>query len=124
MSDVKVLPIPVRMGPMTVMAYALVGDRVVIVDTGVGGQAERILERIAEEGHAPGDVSLILLTHGHGDHAGSAAALRDATGAPIALGDCFAAATAAAHGLVLLTGDPELIELPDALCAVEDLRAT
>jgi len=86
MSDVKVLPIPVRMGPMTVMAYALVGHRVVIVDTGVGGQAERILERIAEEGHAPGDVSLILLTHGHGDHAGSAAALRDATGAPIALG--------------------------------------
>ncbi len=43
--------------------------------------------------------------------------------APIALGDCFAAATAAAHGLVLLTGDPELIELPDAPCAVEDLRA-
>lgn len=44
--------------------------------------------------------------------------------APIALGDCFAAATAAAHGLVLLTGDPELIELPDAPCAVVDLRAT
>ena len=76
MSDVKVLPIPVKMGQMTVMAYALVGDRVVIVDTGVGGQARRILERIAEKGHAPGDVSLILLTHGHGDHVGSAAALR------------------------------------------------
>lgn len=45
-------------------------------------------------------------------------------GASIALGDCFAAATAAAHGLVLLTGDPELIELPDAPCTVEDLRAT
>lgn len=43
--------------------------------------------------------------------------------AAIALGDCFAAATAAAHGLVLLTGDPELIELPDAPCPVEDLRA-
>ncbi|MGH9129962.1 MAG: type II toxin-antitoxin system VapC family toxin [Acidimicrobiales bacterium] len=43
--------------------------------------------------------------------------------APIALGDCFAATTAAAHGVVLLTGDPELIELPAAPCAVEDLRA-
>lgn len=86
MSDVRVLPIPVTMGPMTVMAYALIGEKVVIVDTGVGGQAERILERIAEEGRSAGDVSLILLTHGHGDHAGSAAALREKTGAPIALG--------------------------------------
>ncbi len=42
--------------------------------------------------------------------------------APIALGDCFAAVTAAAHGLPLLTGDPELINLDDAPCAVEDLR--
>jgi glyoxylase-like metal-dependent hydrolase (beta-lactamase superfamily II) len=74
------------MGPMTVMAYLLIGDRVVIVDTGVGGQTDMILSRVAAEGRAPEDVSLILLTHGHGDHAGSAAALRDATGAPIALG--------------------------------------
>lgn len=42
--------------------------------------------------------------------------------APIALGDCFAATTAAAHGFVLLTGDPELLDLPDAPCAFEDLR--
>ncbi|MGH2915585.1 MAG: PIN domain-containing protein [Solirubrobacteraceae bacterium] len=31
--------------------------------------------------------------------------------ASIALADCFAAATAAAHGLVLLTGDPGLLDL-------------
>lgn len=86
MSDVKVLPVPVKMGPMTVMAYLLVGERVVVVDTGVPGQAKRILDRIAGEGRSAADVSLIVLTHGHGDHAGSAAALRDATGAPIALG--------------------------------------
>jgi len=43
--------------------------------------------------------------------------------ASIPLGDCFAAATAAAHGLVLLTGDPELLHLADAPCALEDLRA-
>lgn len=42
--------------------------------------------------------------------------------APIALGDCFAVVTAAAHGLVLLTGDPEILELADAPCAIEDLR--
>jgi predicted nucleic acid-binding protein len=42
--------------------------------------------------------------------------------APIALADCFAAVTAAAHGLPLLTGDPELIDLDDPPCVVEDLR--
>lgn len=44
--------------------------------------------------------------------------------APIALGDCFAVTTAAAHGLALLTGDPELLELADAPCTVEDLRGS
>lgn len=86
MTLVKVVPIPVKMGPMTVMAYLLVGERVVALDTGVAGQAERILEAVAREGRTAADVSLILLTHGHGDHAGSAGALRAATGAPIALG--------------------------------------
>jgi PIN domain nuclease of toxin-antitoxin system len=42
--------------------------------------------------------------------------------APIALGDCFAVATAAAHGLPLLTGDPEIINLADRPCQIEDLR--
>ncbi len=42
--------------------------------------------------------------------------------AAMALGDCFAVATAAARDLVLLTGDPEVIDLADRPCAVEDLR--
>lgn len=41
----------------------------------------------------------------------------------IALGDCFALATAAAHGLTLLTGDPELLNLAEGPCPTEDLRA-
>jgi uncharacterized protein with PIN domain len=40
----------------------------------------------------------------------------------LALGDCFAIATAAAHGLPLLTGDPEILGQADLPCAVEDLR--
>jgi uncharacterized protein with PIN domain len=43
--------------------------------------------------------------------------------ASIALGDCFAATTAAAHDVTLLTGDPELIDLQDAPCRIEDLRS-
>jgi hypothetical protein len=42
--------------------------------------------------------------------------------APIALGDCFAVTTAAAHDLPLLTGDPEIIDLAERPCQVEDLR--
>jgi predicted nucleic acid-binding protein len=42
--------------------------------------------------------------------------------AAIALGDCFAVVTAAAHGLPLLTGDPEVLDLRDAPCMTEDLR--
>jgi uncharacterized protein with PIN domain len=42
--------------------------------------------------------------------------------APMALGDCFAVATATAHGLVLLTGDPEILEQPELPCTTEDLR--
>jgi len=40
---------------------------------------------------------------------------------PIALGDCFAIATAYARKLTLLTGDPEILDR-DMPCAVEDLR--
>jgi PIN domain-containing protein len=43
--------------------------------------------------------------------------------AAIALAGCFAAVTAAAHDLVLLTGDPELLDLDDPPCRLEDLRA-
>ncbi|HET9814070.1 MAG TPA: type II toxin-antitoxin system VapC family toxin [Sphingomicrobium sp.] len=43
---------------------------------------------------------------------------------PMALADCFAVALAAAEGGVLLTGDPEIIDLAEKLpCKVKDLRA-
>lgn len=42
--------------------------------------------------------------------------------AAIALGDCFAVATAAAKDVTLLTGDPEIIDLVGRPCRTEDLR--
>lgn len=41
---------------------------------------------------------------------------------PIALADCFAIATAAAHGARLLTGDPEILSRADLPCQTKDLR--
>jgi glyoxylase-like metal-dependent hydrolase (beta-lactamase superfamily II) len=56
---------------------------VVLLDTGFPGDAARIRRRMAEVGVEAKDVRAILLTHGHIDHAGNAAELRDWTGAPI-----------------------------------------
>jgi hydroxyacylglutathione hydrolase len=58
---------------------------VIVVDAGMPRQARHIENKIRALGHSPEDVRLILLTHGHIDHAGSAVALKRLTGAPIAL---------------------------------------
>ena len=68
-----------------VNAYLLIGQRVVVVDTLGQGGAKRILGALRKHGKTPEDVSLIVLTHGHSDHAGGAEDLRASTKAPIAL---------------------------------------
>jgi hydroxyacylglutathione hydrolase len=57
----------------------------VLVDAGNPGSEERILKRLAARGVTPDDLRLILITHGHLDHFGSAAALREQSGAAVAV---------------------------------------
>jgi hydroxyacylglutathione hydrolase len=66
-------------------AYLVRGDKTIIVDSGAPGSAPRILRAMAQQGIARENVSLILLTHAHSDHAGSAADLRRFLGAPVAV---------------------------------------
>ena len=68
-----------------VNAFVVRGERAIIIDTGLPGFGEKILARMEELGIKPGDVSLILITHGHHDHYGSAAFLKEKTGAPVAI---------------------------------------
>lgn len=65
----------------------IVSDKngVIVVDPGMPHNARRILRHIRALGHPPQSVRLILVTHGHIDHAGSVAALKRLTGAPVAL---------------------------------------
>jgi glyoxylase-like metal-dependent hydrolase (beta-lactamase superfamily II) len=81
------IPFTVFAGPVAlerfVYAYALVGDRVWLVDTGVSGSASRLLGLVADTGRSQADVSDILLTHSHVDHIGSAKALVGATSANV-----------------------------------------
>lgn len=54
-----------------------------LVDTGRKGSGKRILSRMAELNISPEQLSLIILTHAHYDHAGSAAEIRQRTGCRI-----------------------------------------
>ncbi|MEU1284175.1 MBL fold metallo-hydrolase [Kitasatospora sp. NPDC005856] len=83
MRRTKVVPIPV-MGRHNINAYLLLGRRPVIVDAGTPGSGRKILDRVTAHGVDPAEVSLIVITHGHIDHFGSAAELHRLTGAPVA----------------------------------------
>jgi hydroxyacylglutathione hydrolase len=79
-----VVPVEVNMGgPRGVRAFIVTGETPFLVDTGIAGTGPAMLGRLAELSIAPSDIALIVITHAHPDHAGSAADLQAATGAPI-----------------------------------------
>lgn len=66
-------------------SYLLLGDKPMLVDTGAPGDLPRILAAMKQHGVEPKQLSLIVLTHGHSDHAGNAAELHARSGRPVAL---------------------------------------
>jgi glyoxylase-like metal-dependent hydrolase (beta-lactamase superfamily II) len=72
-----------------VNSYAFVDDdgSVTLVDTGVKQAPPKIVAGLAAMGKHPEDVTRILLTHAHPDHAGGAAEMIRRTGAPVHLHD-------------------------------------
>lgn len=73
-----------RLGTDWVNWYACVGDDgLVIVDTGLRAYRRQLAELLRHLGRPAADVGAIVLTHYHPDHAGSAEALRSATGARV-----------------------------------------
>jgi hydroxyacylglutathione hydrolase len=66
-------------------AYLLTGRKTVIVDTGMPGEEDKIMRAAAKVGVRQADISLILHTHAHVDHAGSTAALAKRLGVPTAV---------------------------------------
>ena len=78
----QIITMPLR----GVNAYLVRGDKgSVLVDTGFPGMEDTILDKLSKSGVSPEEISLILLTHGHPDHAGSAAALKKRLGVPVAI---------------------------------------
>ena len=75
--------IPLRLG--TVNAYLLRGeDGSVLVDAGGPGAEARLESGLRQAGVQPAQLRLLLLTHGHFDHAGAAAYFQR-LGVPVAL---------------------------------------
>jgi glyoxylase-like metal-dependent hydrolase (beta-lactamase superfamily II) len=65
-------------------AYLVDGDEPVLVDTGSPDEFERLSRTLGEHDVAVEHLSLIVLTHGHADHAGTASRLSTDYGIPIA----------------------------------------
>jgi glyoxylase-like metal-dependent hydrolase (beta-lactamase superfamily II) len=64
-------------------AYLLLSETVALVDTGLPGDADAILNAVRELGRSPADLTHIILTHHHTDHTGSLARLWRETGAQV-----------------------------------------
>ena len=67
-----------------VNSYLLeVEDGLLLVDAGWPNKADQIFAAVRESGHNPTDIKHLALTHGHIDHAGSAAEVLRRTGARV-----------------------------------------
>lgn len=83
MTNPSIMTIPILPFGM-VHCHLVVGTTgCLLVDTGTPGSEEKIERALKRIGRGFHDVNLIVITHAHTDHAGSAARLRELTGAPI-----------------------------------------
>lgn len=65
--------------------YLVRGKAAVAVDAGAPGKGQKLVQALHSAGIRPEDLQLVILTHGHWDHIGSAAEIRAATGARIVM---------------------------------------
>ncbi len=65
--------------------YVIQGEGVIMIDGGAPKQAKRFMEAIERLSVKPEEIKLIVITHGHWDHIGSAKDIKEITGAKIAM---------------------------------------
>ncbi|MHA7175459.1 MBL fold metallo-hydrolase [Arthrobacter sp. Sr24] len=85
------IPVPFTGNPMRyTLCYLLVGaGEAALVDPGWDSDEgwEMLTAGLAVAGVAPQQITVIVVTHFHPDHLGMAARLREASGAPVAMGE-------------------------------------
>jgi glyoxylase-like metal-dependent hydrolase (beta-lactamase superfamily II) len=65
--------------------WVLRGNGVVVIDAGQPNRLSAFQRGLQRAGVRENEINLILLTHAHWDHMGSAAAIKEYTGAPLAV---------------------------------------
>ena len=65
--------------------YLIQGEGTILIDGGAPNQARGFLEAIERLGVELEEIQLIVITHGHWDHIGSAKEIKEITGAKIAM---------------------------------------
>ena len=74
------------MGTTFVSAYLLVtSDGLIMIDSLYNEFTGQALDAIEDLGLDPADIRYVLVTHGHTDHTGGAIAIKERSGAPIAM---------------------------------------
>lgn len=70
--------------PRFVYVYLIHGKKACLIDSGVASSEQFIFDYIGKMGWQPDEISLLVLTHSHPDHIGSALAIREASGCAVA----------------------------------------
>jgi len=67
-----------------VYVYLIYGEKICLIDSGVASSEQFIFDYLRETGRRPDEISLLILTHSHPDHVGSAKAIKMASGCRVA----------------------------------------
>jgi hydroxyacylglutathione hydrolase len=79
--------IPIGQGKIVerfVYVYLIYGKEICLIDSGVASSEQMIFEYIRQTGRNPDEISLMVLTHSHPDHIGSALAIKKASDCSVA----------------------------------------
>jgi glyoxylase-like metal-dependent hydrolase (beta-lactamase superfamily II) len=66
-----------------VYSYLIAGKQICLIDSGIVSSEDVIFDYIEKIGLNPGDISLLILTHSHPDHIGSAKSIKKKSGCKV-----------------------------------------
>lgn len=66
--------------------YLITGKKNILVDASEHGKEKEVINKLKDLGYQPKDISLLILTHGHGDHSGGAKFFKDTYKIPVLIG--------------------------------------
>jgi glyoxylase-like metal-dependent hydrolase (beta-lactamase superfamily II) len=79
--NMKIYPIPLGVA----RSYIIQGEGAVMIDGGAPKKAKAFIKGLKKTPVSPEEIKLLILTHGHWDHIGSAKEIKEITGAEIAM---------------------------------------